>query len=202
MYRLPIIILSFLLSIASYAQSSGIATVKKVAKTDAIKFFNLIPQGQENDYGFKSREDFSKIEIGEPYQVYFVVKRDNKVNFQSSNNWRVPVLVNGKSIALLTVATTDEGAQIVDFGAKGLAKKLQEFEKNYNSANERVLLRNTYLSTDFIAPQFSALIGSETNGLISINSVSNAVLYPVAAIQNASIKPSSFVSATLSATVK
>mgnify|MGYP003635716355 CR=1 FL=1 len=199
MSRIPILILSIFISILSFAQSNNSENVKQIAKSDAINFFNLIPQGQENEYGFSKRSDFDKVEIGEPYQVYFVVKKDGAINFKSTNNWRVPVLVDGKSVALLTVISTKGGAKVVDFGATGLAAKLQEFEAEYTASNERVLIRNTYLSVDYIVPQFSALVDSQSEGLLALKSTTTAKLYPISRSKIASLKPASFVAATLNA---
>lgn len=179
------------------------AKVISEAKAHANYFLNLIPQGQESEYGFDSRADFAKVTFGEPYQVYFVVRKAGAVSFQSTNNWRVPILVDGQSVALLTVIADENESKVIDFGAKGLAEKLQAFETEYNAENERVLLRNTYLAVDYIVPQFSDLAAStDPDGLIAINAASSAKLYPVAKQKKTALQPAAFVAATLNAVVK
>jgi len=182
-----------------FAQNE-IYNIKKAAENQVQSFLNLIPQGQERDYGFNSRQDFQKVTIGEPYQVYYVEKNtENTLKFTTVNEWRVPLLVNGVSVALVTVNVVNNQSNIVDFGASVLAKKLQAFEKAFTGKNERILIRNTYLRQDFIAPSFSAL---QVKGSLSINTKVTQVLYPLKSQELSTVKLDSFVAKTLAAPVQ
>lgn len=177
--------------------------VKEVSERVVNYFLNLIPQGQEQEYGFVNRADFSNVEIGEVYTMYFAERKDGVVNLVKSNTFRVPVKVNGKSVALLTVKYNENGtAEIVDFGAAKLAQKLDAFESNYKSSNDRVLLRNTFVKQDFIVTDLASLGSTDANGVISINSQSASKLYPIAAGKQTAMGLSSFVNATLAAELK
>lgn len=191
MKKSSLFFLSLLFSVVSIAQSNLTANNRALAKEAALQnaqsFLQLIPQGQEKDYGFASRSDFDKIKIGDPYQTYFMVKQANEVVFADVNEWRVPLIVDGKYVALATVKVTNGKGEMVDFGATVLASHLQTFEKQHNGKNERVLVRNTVLVKDFIAPNFSSLVNPTKSGeFFSINSKASNLLYP---ISNKNLKP-------------
>lgn len=189
-----------ILSNSITAQVNIKSQVKAEAKENVNSFLNLIPQGQEQEYGFNSREDFKKVTIGESYQVYFVERKNGEVNLLATNTFRVPVLVNGKSVALLTVKRNKNGeTKIVDFGATKLAKELEAFENSFQSKNERVLVRNTFLKQDFIVPQLSNFSNRSANGDIAIKANSKALLYPIGKVKQSALKPNAFISATINA---
>lgn len=193
-------------SITGLAQNSSISPselVKSEASKSAATYLNLIPSGQEKEYGFNNRNEFEQVKYGEPYKVYFTTRENGKVNLLASNSYRVPLTVNGKYVALLTVQLKNGKAQVVDFGAAKLAQKIQAFETSYTAKNERVLLRNTHLSKDYIVPEFDALCNLETNGNKSVNTNSKSVLYPISATDNqAVVKPDVFAANTLKAELK
>ena len=199
-------ILSFCLGLSLMSQNLQMPKkqlVKEVSERDVNYFLNLIPQGQEQEYGFVNRADFSNVEIGEVYTMYFAERKDGVVNLLKSNTFRVPVKVNGKSVALLTVKYNENGtAEIVDFGAAKLAQKLDAFESNYKSSNDRIILRNTFVKKDFIVTDLASLSSTDANGVISINSQSTSKLYPIAAGKQTAMGLSSFVNATLAAELK
>jgi hypothetical protein len=152
--------------------------VKEAAIDNAATFFQLIPQGQEQDYGFENRNDFSRIRIEEPFQMYYMGYKENKLGFVQANEWRVPVSVDGKYIALLTVAFYEGKAQVVDFGANGLAQKLQESIQQSIIGSERILIRSTYLSRDFVTTDFAGLSKSpDAKGFMELNMDSAQTMY-------------------------
>jgi hypothetical protein len=122
------LLLAILLSVRLVAQDVRIL-VKEEASLKALSFLNLIPEGREKDYGFESRNDFSKIKIEEPYQTFYILNKEGKLGVISGNEWRVPISVDGKYISLLTVQMNKGKAEVVDIGGNLLAHKLQEFEK-------------------------------------------------------------------------
>jgi hypothetical protein len=157
-------------------QSAGL--VKEAAMENASTFLQLIPQGQEKEYGFGNRNDFSKIKIEEPFQMYYMGYKENKLGFVQANEWRVPISVEGKYIALLTVAFYEGKAQVVDFGANGLAQKLQESIQQSIIGSERILIRSTYLSRDFVTTDFAGLSKSpDAKGFMELNMDSAQTMY-------------------------
>lgn len=175
-YLLLVVFISLKLSAQNDNQ---ILLVKEAAAAKAMYYLDLIPVGSENNYGFGSRSDFSKIQIGEPYQTYYVSVRDNQLEFFSGNEWRVPVSVDGTYQTLLTVRITQGKAEVVGLGGSVLARKIQEFETLIpDKTNERVIIRNTYTDQYFLTANFTALCGQITgNGFIEINTASLQPVY-------------------------
>ena len=168
------------ISLKLFAQNDNpVLLIKETATAKAMYFLDLIPVGSEQDYGFGSRSDFSKIEIGEPYQTYYVSNRNNQLEFFSGNEWRVPVSVHGAYQTLLTVRIIQGKAEVVGIGGSILARNIQKFETLLpDKTNERVIIRNTYLDRFFITANFTALCGQSIgNGFIEINTASLQPVY-------------------------
>jgi len=132
--------------------------ITKVANEELISFLQKIPVGQENMFGFTNRGEFSQAEIGDPYEVFtlslefFDTKNiiRNKTYIVSTENWRVPIIVNNQHRALLTVSKVNNQWSVVKLGAKALAEELDIFNKNHPSINESNILRVFQLKSDFI----------------------------------------------------
>ena len=192
-----------LLTTAQNTKNNIKAELKATASQDLQYYLNLIPQGQEKEYGFNSRADFQKVSIGEPYQIFFVQRANDVLSFQDVKEWRVPLTVNGKYVALLTIVEKNGKTKVVDFGASKLAEKLQAFERLHkNENNDRVLIRNTYLRKDFIASDFKALCGELKNGLAILKVSAPAVLYPIGANTPEALSPKVFAHQTLVAPIQ
>lgn len=181
MKRTFFLLLAILFSIRLVAQDVS-ALVKKEASLKAMSYLNLIPEGREKSYGFESRSDFSKIKIEEPYQTYYLFNKDGKLEVRNGNEWRVPISVDGKYVSLLTVQMNKGKAEVVDFGGNVLAQKLQEFEKLYlNPLMQRVMIRNTFLNSDFVPLDFSAFCKKNADAdFIEIDSNSSQSIYQLA----------------------
>ena len=132
-----------------------------------------------------------------------MVKQANEIVFTDVNEWRVPLLVDGKYVALVTVHIKEGKGEVVDFGASGLASYLQKFEAQFKGENEHVLIRNTALTKDFIAPNFSALCSQiKSAGFTTINSNASELLYPIGNTNNEPLKIKAIQSLTLAAPSK
>jgi hypothetical protein len=103
----------------------------------------------------------------------------------SGNEWRVPLSVDGHYVALLTVQINNGNAEVVDFGAKVLAQKMQEFEKLFpDEASQRVIIRNTFLKRDYITTNLSSLCNqNKSNDYLEININSSQPVYQLNAGQ-------------------
>lgn len=134
----------------------SIEQVVEAANQALPGILDLIPVGREEDYGFKDRKEFEIATTGIPLLVYTFSNDflgNSEFNEEESllftNQWRVPVIVNGGHKALLTVEYYDGKLKVVDFGAGVLAKELGSFKIVKSSANRRILLRCYKKKCDF-----------------------------------------------------
>jgi len=170
----------FFISVKLFAQNGDInLAIKQEASLKVASFLNLIPEGQERNYGFDSRADFSKIKIEEPYLTYYISYTNAKLTFVSGNEWRVPVSVDGRYLTLLTAQINNGTVEVVDIGAHVLAQKIQEFEKIHpNNGAQRVIIRNTFLKQDFIPSDFTSLY-NKNGDVLEINASSTLLIYQI-----------------------
>ena len=162
------------------AQTNQIGIISKAANAELSDYLNKIPVGQENMFGFTNRGEFSQAEIGDPYEVFtlspefFDTKNiiRNKTYIVSTENWRVPIIVNNQHRALLTVSKVNNQWSVVKLGAKGLAEELDMFNKNHPSIHESKILRVFQLKGDFIVTSENIVypLTSARNGLLIDNS--------------------------------
>ena len=140
------------------AQTNQIGNISRAANAELSDYLNKIPVGQENMFGFTNRGDFSQAEIGDPYEVFTLSPEffdtenitRNKTYIVSTENWRVPIIVNNQHRALLTVSKVNNQWSVVKIGANGLAEELDMFNKNHPSINELKILRVFQLKSDFV----------------------------------------------------
>ena len=132
--------------------------VKKAADKGLPAMLALIPAGQETNYGFSSREDFAKASTGEVYRTISFTNEfysdkellPGKDYIRVQNEWRVPVVVDGRNRTLLTVFGQDTSLAVVDLGGSGLAAELHSKTTGFES-KEKFILRIYPLGIDFIA---------------------------------------------------
>ena len=150
--------ITFFLSLDVYPQTIDKSIISQLANEELHKYLNQIPLGQEQMFGFNNREEFSKAEIGVPYEVYTLnsdffndeIISINKSYVITTNNWRVPVVVDNQNRALLTISKYNNNWAVVKLGATGLANELEMFEQNNSSSSELKILRVFQITTDFI----------------------------------------------------
>lgn len=121
----------------------GKAQVHEAASKDLQFFLNSIPAGHEHLYGFNSREDFSGATPGEPIPMLTLDHNDD-YSVVEINEWRVPVVLNGKTLAFLTVSRVDDQWLAVEIGASGLAEEVSRIQ------NVEAILRLYSLKCDFV----------------------------------------------------
>jgi hypothetical protein len=160
MRSLPVIALLFFLSaqmgISADNRDFPDASVIAVARSSIERFLEKIPPGFEARYGFRNRDEFKRALPGVPLRVYipFPDSQDAKNGNRSdhpvaTDEWRVPVLVDGEFRSLLTVTTVAGVLKAVDLGGAALAREFGEFDKKY-SGSQRALFRVGRLKCDFI----------------------------------------------------
>ncbi|MBN1578029.1 MAG: hypothetical protein JW913_15825 [Chitinispirillaceae bacterium] len=131
-------------------------SVRTVAKSSLAAFLGKIPLGHESRYGFLHRDEFTRAIPGTPLRVYTAYPdslngdtgnpSDHPV---ARNEWRIPVLVDGKSRSLLTVASVDGVLKAVELGGAALAREFGEFDRKY-PGSRRALFRLDRLKCDFL----------------------------------------------------
>lgn len=122
------------------------------------KALNLIPQGMEQHFGFKSREEFKKGKTGTPLQVYRI---DMEGSLTKLNEFRVPVMIDNQKILLLTVVkNADNKPEIVDIGGSPLAKELNDIAMS--GRNMDMLIRSYDYKMDFVSSSHS-FFGSDSS---------------------------------------
>lgn len=111
------------------------------------KALNLIPEGMEQRFGFKSREELKKGKTGTPLQVYLI---DIEGNLTKLNEFRVPVMIDNEKRLLLTVVkNADDQPEIVDIGGSPLAKELDGIAIPVKDID--MLIRSYDYKMDFVA---------------------------------------------------
>ncbi len=132
-------------------------------------YLNLIPEGQEELFGFENREDFSSAKTGRAYQLYaltpefYATGQLNHGNYiMPLNEWLVSVETGGEANALLTVSMKDNEWQTVGIGAAKLVKELSHFNKHLvQEEGIAKLLRVPQLACDLLIIRHSKQPGTE-----------------------------------------
>jgi hypothetical protein len=143
MNRLFILLIFFSASLK--AQNMEDSIVKKVNQNIVVQL-SKIPVGSEKSYGFDVRDDFTKCIAGAPIRVMTLTAGDSLVEL---NEWRVPIIKDGKYRILFTVRIVNDLIEIVDLGGVKLAAELQTVINN--NLAYHYMLRLFELHIDFVA---------------------------------------------------
>jgi hypothetical protein len=129
--------------------------VHQAARVGLSEMLARIPAGAELSWGFSSREELSRAEIGRPIRVIHGAVDASRTVLQPVDLYRVPVIVDGHAVCLMTMSKNDRGEWIaVDLGGAGLARAIDD-----GNANAEVsLVRFHALKMDFFM--------SEKNGQV------------------------------------
>jgi len=133
--------------------------IREVAKASLAGYLEQIPAGQEPRFGFGDRQELLRAGIGVPVAVLGIrssvadsapAQNDSAWNrVVAQDRWRVPVTVNGRPKAFVTVEVVDGALQAVDFGGADLAREIDEFEATH-TVKRRALLRLDALRCDML----------------------------------------------------
>jgi hypothetical protein len=145
----------------SFADGQVPGEAAEAARIGLLRFTDSIPAGMEKDFNFETREELLNSYLGSPYRMHTIYPDVllETISTESDfiialDEWRFPVINNGKIKALLTVARMDGIWQAVDFGAAGIAEELDGLEKTYLSnegQTKKIFLRLYQVRSDFIA---------------------------------------------------
>lgn len=195
------ILLGSFFSQAQEGRRVDMESVKKEAKKGLNHYLNLIPVGQEAEYGFTSRADFERVEIGDPYQLILIEREGDAVYLNETEFYRVPLKVDQKYVAVITVMKKEGGYEAIDFGAAGLARELEAFEKSKGSSAQKVLIRNTLIRQDYLTTDYASIRTVSNNGRVLLNTATSTPLYDARNLARV-ITTAQFVAATIEAEVR
>ena len=124
------------------AQEGDEGDVLAASRKQIGRFTGDLPAANLKDYGFNNLQEISRITFGDPLPVYTL--KDSAMVFTAT--WRVPVQVDGRSRALLTVIRKNGVYEAVDFGATVLAGECERLRTPATTGLLRVYaLRKDYL---------------------------------------------------------
>jgi hypothetical protein len=126
------ILLLLLLTSAAYPQENSRRNISQAVMNSLPEWLEKIPAGSETNYGFQSRDEFSRAGLGDPIEVFdlgdeFYTQKDQAPRMVPTGEWRIPVTVDQKIRAMVTVVEQNSTWEIVDFGATGLAEGLSNY---------------------------------------------------------------------------
>lgn len=154
----------------STGQTANREKMIKEAMNELPVWLQKIPGGNESGYGFTNRDEFSLATLGKPYEVFTLTNDFFREEIQTGKNylettgeWRIPVMVNQENRAIITIFKKENKWEIVELGARGLARELQEFERypELTKNNGLRLLRVYQLQSDFLFADDPSLSSGE-----------------------------------------
>ena len=163
----------FLFFSTNVAFAENRTSAVEAAESGLTLMLKSIPHGLEKRYGFANRDEFISATVGSPYQMYSIPPETffgsaeiTDDMFKPSEEWRFPVVCDGRIRALLTVAKINDKWQAVDIGAAQLASEIDIIEKSLPTkapGARRILLRLYQIRSDFI------LIADSSSNLVNGN---------------------------------
>ncbi len=154
-----IALLAGLLSLAT-GSVPGAEDIRQAARAALPAMLETIPPGLESGYGFENRGEFCRATVGDPFRLGTLAlpaqKQEGPVEaavFKPLNEWRLPVLVDGRARLLLTVVPAERGWKVVGLGGAALARELQTAEESLalgQTENHRFLVRLFPLRCDWL----------------------------------------------------
>jgi hypothetical protein len=120
--------------------------IAQIAIKELPGTLGMIPVGKEQLYGFKDRDEFQEAKIDEPFDFFSIQNN----NLTKSSTVMVPVTVDNEYRALVSIDSVRGSQHIVDFGAEGLAKEIQQLKNENPNYTFEGLLRIYSISADFL----------------------------------------------------
>ncbi len=135
--RLHAILVFFSLAMLLYSSCAKVNNSKmrkkdltEIVETKVSHFLESIPDEYLYNFGIKGQAEIKKATTGNPITVYNIVED----SLLPTNTWRVPLEIDEEYKVLLTLSKdVNDNYEIVDFGAKVLAKEIStvDHEKDF-----------------------------------------------------------------------
>ncbi len=148
---------------AGILTESEVRDLQAAAIRQAPFFLNRIPAGRERQFGFDNREQFARILPGPPFTVCSIGPDQvlgetvDGRDIQVLNEFRVPLIADGRARALLTIEPVEGGYRATDLGAATLAGELDQTLRdqgfNIDSTRQGSILRLYQVRSDFLIPE-------------------------------------------------
>jgi hypothetical protein len=129
--------------------------IQNIVKNQIEINLSKIPEGKENLFGFNSRNDFKNCKAGDPIRVVTLVD-DALVEL---NEWRVPIVLDGRNKLFFTIQKNSVDYEIVDIGGVELAQEIQKIK--IDNVPVKYLIRLHRLHIDFVSKGFSSNLDEE-----------------------------------------
>mgnify|MGYP000933929419 CR=1 FL=1 len=141
-------------------------------------YLQKIQIGTEHYYGFKSRNDFDIVELGNPYQIFYLndnLFNSNQVdtvinNIFFSDSWEFPLLLNNEIICFIhVIKDSNNQLFITGLGFNILAKEINELIQTSEACrktNKLLIVKNlrgVYLIKDKDFGEFDFFPTKSTN---------------------------------------
>ena len=113
------------------------------AEAGLFNFLNDLPAGELPNFGFAEEEDLSAATVGEPWLLYTIHPDDLFSATETAGVgelitptglWFFPVLLDGRSRCILTVAPMDGEWEAVSLGRAPMAGELEKFSRQWPRA--------------------------------------------------------------------
>jgi hypothetical protein len=144
------------------AGNDDLPAMTEYANNNLLEILNDIPMGEEERYGFQSRDELTQAALGIPYQEYDLEKE------QPTGYWRIPVTVGGENRALLRLKNSTEGWTFSGLGGAELARNLDDHETNMISQGNRPstgrIVRDYSMRCDYV--QFDQQQNAKLSGTV------------------------------------
>jgi hypothetical protein len=145
--------------------------IYEVTNRDLNSFLEIIPVGTEKQHGFDNREEFKRAVAG---AIYTVVGIDSDWNTFSTDIYNIPVIVDNKYKAVISVSYKDGVYNIETVGAAELAAELQKIEPVMANDHEYIMLNVYSRASSFVAyPALNA--ATETANFIPLESAKTSL---------------------------
>lgn len=156
-FSVVLFVLPFLLGVK--AQNVSDEYILKAAGSCYRAFLDQIPSAQIADFGFNSKAEFNHVTLGKPIRMKTIngnigtdspLKTGNNY-LVATNEWRVPLVVNGQYRVFLSVAGSDSmHLSCVDFGAAELALEISQTLASKSTSVDYAILRLYSLKCDML----------------------------------------------------
>jgi len=136
----------FLGAALSGAASAETAPPEAIAAAEAglLPFLELITPEDMSHFGLSPGDNISEAVLGTPFQLYTITPTklldagdDTPVSslISPTGSWLFPIVLDGKSRAILTVEEMDGKWQAVTMGKAGLAEEMEKLNRQWPKAN-------------------------------------------------------------------